>query len=111
MLTAALVFANVMLLVLVFSLKPLPRHQNGWLHEGTWRLERVGGPAPYTWHLEGVAYDVAPRPPRKHQCQPQTCTITSSLHHKDRCACGASRVGVYGQWLGRNLRWDTPSRG
>lgn len=56
------------------------------------------------WHLGGIAWYLATKPPREHACKPQTCGITESLQHFDRCACGATRFGVWGSWEGRNSR-------
>lgn len=111
MLQALLIVANVVQFGLLLGWllgTPRPRHVDGWLHAGVWCLDIRRSEPHYVWHLDGIPHAKAPRPPRQHKCQPQTCTITSTLHHQDRCACGAARVGVYGQWLGRNSRWDTP---
>lgn len=56
------------------------------------------------WHLGGVAWYLATMPTARHSCKPQTCGLTESLQHFDRCACGATRFGVWGAWEGRNSR-------
>lgn len=97
-----------------------PRHQDPCLHhQGLTRHEmwRSADPAVFRgkpgraleWHLGGVAWFLAIRPGPGHRCKPQTCGITETLQHFDRCACGASRYGVWGSWEGKWSRWDTPS--
>lgn len=61
------------------------------------------------WHLGGIAWFLATQPERGHHCKPQTCGLTESLQHFDRCACGATRFGVWGAWEGRNTRCLKPS--
>lgn len=91
------------------------RHQDPCLHrQGFTRYDTWKPSDPYLfqgrrgkaleWHLGGVAWNRATKPKAEHACQPQTCGITETLQHSDRCACGAMRFGVWGAWEGRNSR-------
>jgi hypothetical protein len=81
-----------------------PRYRSPQLHEGNWHPGLARSDA-RTWHRDGLPYTVAPLPPKAHQCAAQTCTLAKGLAHEDRCACGATRYGIYGIWERVNLRW------
>jgi hypothetical protein len=70
-----------------------------WISEAKWTDGR-----PFRWHLSGKTWEDVPVPPMIHKCWPQTCEISHTASHYDRCACGGSRWGVWGQWEGRNTR-------
>lgn len=84
-------------------------HEQGMVGHKTWK---PADPALFKgrygkaleWHLGGVAWYLATLPTARHSCKPQTCGLTESLQHFDRCACGATRFGVWGKWEGRNSR-------
>lgn len=84
-------------------------HRQGLTRYDTWLPEEPGifrhrhGRA-LEWHLGGIAWFLAAKPDREHVCQPQTCGITETLQHHDRCACGGQRFGVWGTWERRNSR-------
>lgn len=84
-------------------------HEQGMAGHKTWKtadpqvFRHRHGKA-LEWHLGGVAWYLATKPTRGHTCKPQTCGITETLQHFDRCACGATRFGVWGQWEERNSR-------
>lgn len=95
--------------------KSVPTHHDPCLHQqglsgpSTWKpaepmLFRHRHGKALEWHLGDVAWYLAPKPAGRHHCMPQTCGITETLQHYDRCACGATRFGVWGSWEGRNSR-------
>lgn len=57
----------------------------------------------YLDHLEGVAWYDAPLPRRWHLCRPQTRGSFRALY-SERCACGATRLGIDRFWAERNSR-------
>lgn len=84
-------------------------HQQGMAGHKTWKpadplLWQYRHGKALEWHLGGVAWYLATKPDKRHTCKPQTCGITETLQHFDRCACGATRFGVWGKWEGRNSR-------
>lgn len=90
-------------------------HEQGMTGRKTWKpadptvFKGRGGKA-LEWHLGGIAWYLATRPEYAgHHCKPQTCGITETLQHYDRCACGATRFGVWGQWEGKWSRWSISS--
>lgn len=111
--------SNVVLLFALFVYRQKGRHSTPCLHQdglsedSTWMVEDdrrwpTGGRG-LCWHYGGIPWDQAPRPHRHHDCQPQTCELTKTLQHVDRCACGASRYGAWGAWENRGVRWRAPS--
>lgn len=57
------------------------------------------------WNLNGVPWDKAELPPLWHRCYAQTCTMhVVGMSHRDRCACGGERWGVFGNWTRRDSR-------
>lgn len=89
-------------------------HEQGMAGHKTWKpadpaLFKGRAGKALEWHLGGIAWYLATQPERDHRCKPQTCGITETLQHYDRCACGATRFGVWGSWEGKNVRWITPS--
>lgn len=95
--------------------KARPLHHDPCLHEqglsgrDTWfpadpNLFRDRYGRAIEWHYGGCAWYLAEQPKAGHECKPQTCGITDTLQHYDRCACGGTRFGVYGQWEMRNSR-------
>lgn len=90
-------------------------HEQGMAGHKTWKsadptLFRGRAGKALEWHLGGIAWYLATRPEYAgHRCKPQTCGITETLQHYDRCACGATRFGVWGQWEGKWSRWRISS--
>lgn len=78
------------------------RYRDPQIHEGVWRGPKNSGGV---WHHDGIPWCAAELPPLDHQCSAQTCTIMPGLAHEDKCACGGTRYGVYGQWRDVNSRW------
>lgn len=84
-------------------------HRQGLTRHDMWLPQDPGvflyrSGRPLEWHLGGIAWYLAAKPDPDHECQPQTCGITETLQHSDRCACGAMRFGVWGAWERRNSR-------
>lgn len=88
---------------------PRPRHQDPSLHhnpvgqDGTWQPQNLlSTPLEcMRWNFNGVPWYQASVPMRDHEHWAQTCEIANNLSHRDRCACGAERWGVYGEWTER----------
>lgn len=58
-------------------------------------------------NLDGIGFDDAPLPPRKHDCWIQTRVKGSgTFPEAHRCACGALRWVDIGTWDGRNSTRD-----
>lgn len=68
------------------------RYLNPQLHEGRW--ERVGLDSKnVSWRM--VAPVVVEG---EHRHRAVHCTITPGMAHVDKCFCGETRYGVYGEW-------------
>jgi hypothetical protein len=70
-----------------------PKHRNAQLHEGEWTRETVAG-GMVLWSRK-----MAEKPKdcdEGHRVY--VCTIFDDMDHVDACACGMTRVGVYGSW-------------
>lgn len=85
------------------------RHETPFLHDSPahhhYRKRALRPAHELVWDLDGVPWDKAELPPWWHRCHAQTCTIYSNgLSHKDRCACGGERWGVFGKWTRRDSR-------
>jgi hypothetical protein len=74
-----------------------PNYRDPQLHDGPWELQGIeNGEA--VWRRRWLAYlgPVAPDHPQGHVAH--ECRIGRGLSHYDRCACGAVRYGIYGNW-------------
>ena len=88
--------AGALLMVLVFWPRR-GRYQSPNLHEGRWGKPKIEGSSRQlrvVWALLGGP----------HACsgghhEAVRCTIGPGMAHLDECVCGATRSGVYGQWL------------
>lgn len=83
----------------VFVGKPLPRYVSPQLHEGVWGKALVNSDGSITWlRAAGTHFLIPPETKNNHDHVPYECTIAPGMAHEDRCACGARRHGVYGEW-------------
>lgn len=85
------------------------RHQTPFLHDTPahhdYQKRTLRPTHELVWDLDGVPWDKAPLPKSWHRCRAQTCTIYSQgIAHRDRCACGGERWGVFGKWTRRDSR-------
>jgi hypothetical protein len=92
------------------------RYQDPGLHtapggRGSWYAELVWFDRDdvMRWHLNSIPWNQHKLPHVFHRCWPQTCEISRTLAHVDRCPCGARRYGVFGKWYERGSRWVSGS--
>lgn len=62
-------------------------------------------PAPisYVSNRDGMWWNHATIPPKRHRCKPQT-TVRLTTITVHRCACGARKFGKFSRWEHRNSR-------